>query len=177
MRKPAFCLAAALLLSGSLAHGESPLRATAEMYNTRGEKIGTAFFTEAPEGQEGVKIYLKLARLPKGPHGLHIHQAGACEPPDFKSAGGHFNPDGKKHGMKNPEGMHAGDLPNLVVGEEENVAFTVTTKSVTLKDGKNSLFQPGGTSLVIHAGPDDETTDPAGNSGPRIACGVIARPA
>ncbi|MCC6346279.1 MAG: superoxide dismutase family protein [Nitrospirales bacterium] len=176
MRKKVLCLAAVLLLYGSLAHAESPLRAKAEMYNTQGKKIGTVYFTETPGVQEGVRIYLKLSPIPKGSHGLHVHQAGTCEPPDFKSAGGHFNPEGKEHGMKNPEGMHAGDLPNLVVGQEESVEVTFTTKNVTLQEGKDSLFQPGGTSLVIHAGPDDEMTDPSGSSGARIACGVITRP-
>ncbi|MBZ0156779.1 MAG: superoxide dismutase family protein [Alphaproteobacteria bacterium] len=175
MKKAALCLTAVLLLSGSPAYGESPLRAKAEMYNAQGEKIGTAYFTEAAEGQEGVKIYLKISRIPKGSHGFHIHETGRCDSPDFKSAGGHFNPHGKKHGVNNPEGLHAGDLPNITVDQEE-IAVTVVTKQVTLKEGKNSLFQPGGTSLIIHAGPDDEMTDPAGNSGARIACGVITRP-
>ena len=92
------------------------------------------------------------------------------------TSGGHFNPEGKKHGLKNPDGPHAGDLPNLVVGEDGKETLEVIATRVTLKPGKNSLFPPGGTSLMIHADPDDYMTDPAGNAGARIACGTITKP-
>lgn len=144
----------------------------AEIQNGQGEKIGTATLTE---GADGVKIAIVVSKLSPGPHGLHIHAAGKCEGPDFKSAGGHLNPEGKKHGLKSPEGPHAGDLPNLMVGSDGSAKTEVTTKQVTFKEGKNSLLQPEGTALVIHVAEDDEKTDPIGNAGPRAACGVIKK--
>ena len=128
--------------------------------------------SDLPEAQR-VKIALEVEKLPPGPHGFHIHAVGRCDPPDFASAGAHFNPEGKKHGLKNPEGPHAGDLSNLVVGPDGTAKATASAPRVTLGAGPNSVFQPGGTALVIHAAPDDDVTDPAGNSGARIACGVI----
>ena len=106
---------------------------------------------------------------------MHVHAAGKCEAPDFKTAGGHFNPAAKKHGLHNPEGAHAGDMANLTVGEDGKGSATVTAKGATLAEGQGSLFGPDGTSIVIHEGPDDEKTNPAGNSGARIACGVIEK--
>lgn len=146
--------------------------AKAELHNTQGELIGTATLTE---GSEGVKIMLEVSNLPAGEHGFHIHAVGKCEPPDFTSAGGHFNPHGKKHGLQNPEGSHAGDLPNLTVGSDGKAKIEVVAKEVTLGEGQHSLFHPDGTALIIHANADDEKTDPAGNAGPRIACGVIVK--
>ena len=105
-----------------------------------------------------------------------MHAVGRCDPPDFVSAGAHFNPTGRKHGRLNPDGAHAGDLPNLVAGASGSGSFDATTQAVTLRSGPTgSLFGEGGTSLVIHAQQDDEKTDPTGNSGARIACGVITR--
>lgn len=152
--------------------GESPT-AKATLVNTQGQKVGEATLTETPGG---VKIDLIVENLPPGVHAFHIHEKGVCTGPDFLSAGGHFNPFGKHHGLKNPLGPHAGDLPSLVVGPDGRAQATVVDTLVTLKEGKNSLFQPGGTSLVIHEKADDDMTDPAGNAGARIACGVITRP-
>ncbi len=153
--------------------GESaPLTAKAVLVNTQGQKVGEAIFIETPQG---VKIALQVENLPPGLHACHIHDKGVCSTPDFISAGGHFNPFGKKHGLKNPQGPHAGDLPNLSVGADGRGVLETVAALVTLKEGKNSLLQPGGTSLVIHAQPDDEVTDPAGNAGARIACGVITK--
>ncbi len=147
-------------------------KAKATLLNAQGQKVGEARLEEA---SQGVKITLKVENLPPGVHAFHIHEKGLCDPPEFLTAGGHFNPFHKKHGMKNPAGPHAGDLPNLVVGEDGKENLEAMASGVTLKPGQNSLFQPGGTSLVIHAGPDDYLTDPAGNAGPRIACGVITK--
>lgn len=109
-------------------------------------------------------------------HGLHIHAVGKCEPEtNFTTAGGHFNPYSKKHGTKNPEGPHAGDMANLVVGADGTAKTEITASLVTLGADVNSLFDADGSALVIHAGPDDETTDPTGNSGARIACGVVQK--
>ena len=153
--------------------GESaPEKAKATLVDPQGQKVGEAQLIETPQG---VKITLQVENLPPGVHALHIHDKGLCEPPGFQTAGGHFNPFGKQHGLKNPQGPHAGDLPNLVVGEDGKETLETINTLVTLKPGKNSLFQPGGTSLVIHAGPDDYMTDPAGHAGARIACGVITK--
>jgi Cu-Zn family superoxide dismutase len=150
----------------------APEKAKATLVNSQGQKVGEA---QLEETSGGVKIILKVENLPPGVHAFHIHEKGDCHGPDFMTAGGHFNPFGKKHGLKNPEGPHAGDLPNLVVGADGKETLETIATQVTLKPGKNSLFHPGGTSLVIHAGPDDYLTDPAGNAGARIACGVITK--
>jgi Cu-Zn family superoxide dismutase len=113
--------------------------------------------------------------MPPGIHALHIHSAGTCEKPDFKSAKGHFNPYGRKHGLKNPDGPHAGDLLNITIGSDGTGAIIVTAPLATLGDGDNSLFWQGGTAIMLHEGPDDYMTDPAGAAGPRIACGVIEK--
>jgi Cu-Zn family superoxide dismutase len=144
----------------------------AVLKNAQGKNVGTATFTPT-EG--GVKVQVQVTTLPPGNHGMHIHAAAKCEPPEFKSAGGHFNPSAKKHGSHNPEGAHVGDLPNLTVGKDGIGKATLTVKGAALGEGEGSLFGPDGTALVIHADPDDEKTDPAGNSGARIACGVIEK--
>ncbi|MDD2903549.1 MAG: superoxide dismutase family protein [Syntrophales bacterium] len=161
-----------LLICGCGGGEVAPQKAKTTLVNPQGQKVGEATLEET---SHGVKIILKVENLPPGVHAFHIHEKGLCNPPDFKSAGGHFNPFGKKHGLKNPQGPHAGDLPNLVVGQDGKETIEVIASLVTLKPGKNSLFQPGGTSLVVHQGPDDYMTDPAGNAGPRIACGTITK--
>lgn len=166
-------VAGILLLLSTAVYGQGSSQALkVELYNSQGEQVGNATLTE---GLEGVKISLEVFRLTPGLHGFHIHTAGKCNPPDFMSAGGHFNPHGKKHGLKNPEGPHAGDLPNLVIGPDGVAKVEVMASQATLGEGRHSLFHPGGTALVIHANPDDEMTDPAGNAGARIACGVIVK--
>jgi Cu-Zn family superoxide dismutase len=165
----------ALVLAAALIWGcgESPgPTAKATLANAQGQQVGEARLTET---SGGVKIDLTVQNLPPGVHAFHIHEKGICAGPDFTSAGGHFNPFGKHHGMKNPQGPHAGDLPNLTVGPDGRGHAIFLDALVTLKEGKNSLFQPGGTSLVIHEKADDEMTDPAGNAGPRIACGPITK--
>jgi Cu-Zn family superoxide dismutase len=146
--------------------------AHADIVNGRGDKVGTATFVPSAGG---VRIDVNVSQLPPGPHGIHIHAVGKCEGPDFKTAGGHFNPANKKHGRDNPAGPHNGDLPNLEVGPDGKATTSLLDTNVTLSDGPNSLFPEGGTSIVIHASQDDYKTDPSGNSGARIACGVIQK--
>ena len=165
-------VAAGSLLSFNVWGKEASGNARAELKSAQGQDVGTATFTPA---KQGVGVTLNVRNLAPGVHGIHIHEAGKCDAPDFKTAGGHFNPAGKHHGSLNPQGEHAGDLGNLTVGAKGTAKVKLTAKGVTLGEGENSLFHPGGTSLVIHANPDDLKTDPAGNAGPRIVCGVITK--
>jgi Cu-Zn family superoxide dismutase len=144
----------------------------ATLKDAQGQDVGTARFRPA---KGGVRVQVEVAHLSAGKHGIHIHAAGKCDAPDFKSAGGHFNPGAKKHGLHSPEGAHAGDLPNLVVAKDGKAKASFVAKGATLGDGDGSLFGPDGTALVIHAAPDDDKTDPSGNSGDRVACGVIEK--
>lgn len=160
-----------LIFSAYDSQAESKM-AAAELIDNHGKTVGYATLLEGPDG---IEIAVQVHNMPQGLHGFHIHAVGKCETPDFKSAGGHFNPFGKKHGLKNPEGSHAGDMPNLLVGPDGTASEAVLAPQASLGPGKNSLFGPDGTALVIHAGTDDQMTDPAGDAGARIACGVIKR--
>ncbi len=166
-------VSAAIVLGAALALGASAARAadtaTASLKDASGNEVGKAALTNT---QSGVLIRLDLAAVPAGEHAFHIHAVGKCEPPDFKSAGPHFNPDTTKHGFENPEGPHAGDMPNLFVPADGKLSIEVLNPGASLS-GEAALLDADGAALVIHAGADDYQTDPAGNAGDRIACGVI----
>jgi len=165
------CVAAPAFAQDNSAHGKPVI---VNIKNAQGESVGTAALTSTPDG---VRLKLDIKNLPPGQHSMHIHQNAKCDPPDFKSAGPHFNPDGKKHGLENPEGHHAGDMMNLTVSGDGKATMKLTDNDVTLGDGSDShsLFSNGGTALIVHAKEDDMKTDPSGNSGDRIACGVVTK--
>jgi len=164
--------AASPAASPSPAAGLGAGLALADLRDASGQIVGAATFT-ATAG--GVQVTAQVRNLPPGVHGIHFHAVGRCDPPDFVSAGDHLNPTNRQHGLRNPQGPHAGDLPNLTVEANGTGSFQATNAAVTLEPGAASLFDADGTALVIHDDPDDEATDPTGNSGGRIACGVVAR--
>jgi len=167
---PALLTAAlSLAMVGAMAK-EKP--ATAVLKDAGGAKVGTATFRETGGG---VLVSVKLEGVKPGVHGIHIHAAGSCVAPAFLSAAGHFNPAHKQHGSMNPQGMHRGDLPNITVAANGRGSLRATVTGIDLGTGENGLFHPGGTALVVHANPDDLKSDPAGNAGARVACGVIGR--
>ncbi|WP_348773432.1 superoxide dismutase family protein [Halobacillus litoralis] len=150
---------------------ETPENIMVTLNDRDGNEVGSA---ELEQKNGGVNIKLSASALPEGTHGFHIHEKGVCEAPDYKSAGGHFNPTDVSHGSDSEDGPHAGDLNNIDIHEEGNAEEEVMADMVTLKEGQdNSLLGGDGTSLVIHAGADDQKSQPSGDAGERIACGVI----
>jgi superoxide dismutase, Cu-Zn family len=144
--------------------------AKAVLKDASGKEVGQAELVQTPHG---VLVKLSLKGAPAGEHAFHVHAVGKCEPP-FTSAGGHFNPGGKKHGIEAAEGAHAGDMPNLHIPASGDLAIEVVNPMISLVKGQpNSVFDADGSALVIHAAADDYKTDPTGNAGDRIACGVI----
>jgi Cu-Zn family superoxide dismutase len=166
-------IAAAALACASLLAGPAfaQPKATADIKDASGKSLGEAVLVQH---DGAVEIDMTLTGLPKGMHAFHIHEIGRCDPP-FESAGGHFNPEGKKHGKDNPAGPHAGDLPNIDVPDSGRVKLQVAVKGVSIDGGPGALLDGDGAALVVHEGVDDYKTDPAGNAGKRLACGVIHR--
>jgi Cu-Zn family superoxide dismutase len=165
-----------LLLAGASGCGmqaHNTLHASATLYDALGRQVGAMQFTDA--GTE-VVVAGEFHALSAGEHGIHFHTAGKCDAANgFASAGGHFNPSARKHGLENPAGPHAGDLPNLTIAQDGTGSLHTSTSRVTLAQAAGSLLDVDGTAVIVHEGPDDQRTDPAGNSGTRIACGVIHR--
>lgn len=167
-------LIAAAAFAAAAAVAQEQHTAKADLKTADGKSAGTATLEETPHG---VIVKAKLENLPPGAHAFHIHEKGACDGAEkFKSAGGHFNPAKHKHGIANDKGPHAGDLPNVVVPDSGQAEVEFFATGVTLKQsGKTSLFHEGGTALVVHAKGDDYKTDPTGEAGDRIACGVVTK--
>lgn len=167
---------AALMIAGCMETGDtgapsslaaSPT-ATATLVSADGAPRGSARLSDAPGG---IAVKVEATGLTAGAHGIHIHTTGRCDAPDFASAGPHWNPTGRQHGRDNPQGAHHGDLPNLTVDADGRGTLNLSTPGGTLAE----LFDADGAALVIHASADDNRTDPSGNSGGRIACGVVTR--
>jgi superoxide dismutase, Cu-Zn family len=165
-------LMAAITGCQSVSPAARPVTSRAELKDPSGRTVGSATLSE---GAGGVRVIVEAAGLQPGEKGVHIHEVGRCEPPSFESAGNHFNPDARQHGLQNPKGPHAGDLPNIVIGADGRGRLDATTRRITLGAGASSVFDSNGSAIIVHTAPDDQMTDPSGNSGGRVACGVIVK--
>lgn len=163
-----------LSLGGYTTNAAAQSQARADIKNAEGKSVGSAGLRET---KDGVLITVNVTGVPQGLHAVHIHAVGKCERTAFTSAGGHFNPLNKKHGLKSADGPHAGDLPDMYVNKDGVGRYEALMESITLGSGETSVFDADGSAIVIHASADDNMTDPSGNSGDRIACGVITRAA
>ena len=168
MRLTTPLLAAALL--SACAYPEPRGGTPMPLVNSAGQAVGTV---TAWETEGGVGLRLQAAGLPHGVHGIHVHAVGRCEGPKFESAGPHWNPASRKHGLSNPAGPHGGDLPNVTVAANGTLSATLTVPAASLSPGPGSLLDGDGAALVLHAAADDNVTDPSGNSGDRIVCAVL----
>ena len=168
-------LAAVVAAAGCLAVSQAQAQeqsANAVLIDPDGKEIGNVAVSEVAQG---IRVFAQADGVPPGVHAFHIHETGQCEPPDFESAGGHYNPTDKEHGWDNPQGPHAGDFANVHVHDDGKLAVEYFTDAVTLGEGETTLFDDDGSAVVMHEGGDDYQTDPAGDAGARIACGVISR--
>jgi len=175
---PALSLAACLVAAPAFApaFAKEKEKLVVHLKTSKGEDAGTATFKETKKGELSIKLELK--NLPFGEHAVHIHAKPVCDAPDFKGAGGHFNPDARQHGTLNPMGHHNGDLPqNISIGEDHAGSAAFKVDYLSMKEGSpNNILANGGTAIMVHEKPDDMKTDPTGNAGNRIACGVITAP-
>jgi superoxide dismutase, Cu-Zn family len=160
------------LSSGGVARPSRPVSATATLFSNQGRQVGGASLSER---NGNLYLALYVSGLTPGDHGIHFHTVGLCSSPDFASAGGHWNPQGKQHGLENPQGYHGGDIPNLHVGANGRAKIHLTLATGPLTNGSHALLDSDGGSIVIHENPDDMRTDPSGNSGKRLVCGVWKR--
>ena len=179
MNKPLVCLGLALVGLAACAREEQPLEppsgevpASIDLRDPGGRRLATATVSE----DDGLRLRVEAAGLVAGTYAVHLHATGLCEPPAFGSAGPHWNPAGRQHGRLNPLGPHLGDLPNLTVGADGAGRVEFVISGASLRGGGRALLDRDGAALVIHVAPDDYRTDPSGNSGARLACGVIAAP-
>lgn len=167
-----FAIAVGFVLALIALPSLSSAKTNVELKDAQGKVVGSVILWDQGPG---IGLELHLHDLVPGEHAIHFHQVPKCEAPDFKSAGGHFNPEGKKHGFDSPDGHHAGDMKNFTVDAQGKAKGRLEDKDVTLMDGPHSLLSNGGTAIVIHAKADDYKTDPSGSSGDRVACGVITK--
>ena len=164
------CARSTAQVGASATRGATPASTVvADVHDATGRSLGTLTFTDAGTG---IAVSGRLVGVPPGEHGMHIHAIGRCDPPTFAAAGGHWNPTGRQHGLQNPNGPHLGDLPNIIASADSMAVVDATTPGGTLRT-TDALLDADGASIVIDAAPDDYRTDPGGNSGARIACGVI----